>query len=110
LDATFARDNTTKGFFMFQACLVGNLGGVSHCLTVARTVVLRNSVVWWTGWNAALWLVENSHFCMCPVWNSKAMEFRLANHIVVFQPVLVYQTMEFRQPTARVTVGEPSQW
>jgi len=45
LDATFARDNTTKGFFMFQACLVGNLGGVSHCLTVARTVVLRNSVV-----------------------------------------------------------------
>jgi len=40
--------------------------------TVAHAVVWRNSVVWSTGGNTALWLVENCNFFgMCAVWISR---------------------------------------
>jgi hypothetical protein len=72
--------------------------------TVARTVVWWHSVVWCKGQNTALWLVEDSVFCMCLVCIS-GLWFSQANHIAVFHTI--HQTTEFRQTTVRATVVTP---
>jgi len=52
--------------------------------SVIYTVVWRNSVVWWGGWNTALWLVTKCVFLYVPSVNYQAMGSSSANHSAVF--------------------------
>ena len=65
--------------------------------TVVYTVVWRNPVVWWGGWNTALWLVTKCIFLYVLSMNYQAMGSSSANHIAVFHPP--HQTTGFRQTT-----------
>jgi len=51
------------------------VGGVNSHQRVIRTVVWRNSVVWCTGWNTALWLVGILAFLYVPIVSFQAMDF-----------------------------------
>jgi len=65
--------------------------------TVVYTVVWRNPVVWWGGWNTALWLVRIRVSLYVPSVYYQAMGSFPANHSAVFHPP--HQTTGFRQTT-----------
>jgi len=54
--------------------------------TVAHTVVWRNSVVWCTGGNTALWLVEKRICYVCPVWNFQVVGYLKPITALYFTP------------------------